>query len=275
MILKIRNPVSVAAIILVGLVAGRAEAAPQILGLVASNGMPTPLHCEDGLCTGFLASFCLQEARSAPENGADYRLAPGGGLTLVATMPDGRVVHLAATDRFRIRTHFRFTTVQIGLPEGRLDALGVRALHPKSLAIEVEPETTLLPIVAGDDPDPQSADEIDRASGVLRQLAAAIFDASGKMPDAVRLVSLLVNALPADDATGPVNLDRLLRRIVSNVDPNRLKVEAITDVEAIARSCQMSAAAPTSQALGDCLDFMQFNLLSTLNDHFWAAAGGS
>ena len=71
MILKIRNPISVAAIVLVGLLAGRAEAAPQILGLVASNGMPTPLHCQDGLCTGLLASFCLQEARSGPENGTD------------------------------------------------------------------------------------------------------------------------------------------------------------------------------------------------------------
>ena len=47
----------------------RAEAAPQILGLVASNGLPVPMRCEAGDCTALLASFCLQEARDAPEDG--------------------------------------------------------------------------------------------------------------------------------------------------------------------------------------------------------------
>ena len=35
------------------------QAAPQILGIVASNGLPTPLHCADGYCGAYLASFCL------------------------------------------------------------------------------------------------------------------------------------------------------------------------------------------------------------------------
>ena len=33
-----------------------AQAASQVLGLVASNGLPTPLQCEDGVCAGRVAS---------------------------------------------------------------------------------------------------------------------------------------------------------------------------------------------------------------------------
>jgi hypothetical protein len=68
---------------------GRAEAAPQILGLVASDGLPTPMRCRDGACTALLASFCLQQARDAPADGQDYMPGPAGGLTLIAARPDG------------------------------------------------------------------------------------------------------------------------------------------------------------------------------------------
>ena len=54
--LKIRHPSVFAAVALICFAAGRAEAAPQILGLVASNGMLTPLQCRDRLCVGYLAS---------------------------------------------------------------------------------------------------------------------------------------------------------------------------------------------------------------------------
>jgi hypothetical protein len=272
---KSHLPILAAALVLTALTAARVEAATQILGLVASNGLPTPLHCQNGYCTGFLASFCMQELRGGPDSGTDYRLAPSGGLTLIATMPDGRAKRLPANDLFRIQTRFRFSTVQISLPEGQLAILGVQALHAKSLAVEVEPRTTVLPVAVAGDPDPQSPEEIALASGTLRQLAAKTFDVPDRRPDAARLVSLLRNALPSDGATGPVALDVLFYQVVASIDPSRRNVEAIADVATFARSCQATAQAPTTQALGACLDFVQFNLVSSLNEHFWAAAGGS
>jgi hypothetical protein len=37
-----------------------AQAAPQILGVIASNGHATPLDCTAGDCTAQLSAFCLQ-----------------------------------------------------------------------------------------------------------------------------------------------------------------------------------------------------------------------
>ena len=83
-----------AAIAMLSLAASRAEAAPQILGLVASNGLPVPMRCEGGDCTALLASFCLQEARDAPEDGQAYLPGPRGGLSLIVTRASGQRLRL-------------------------------------------------------------------------------------------------------------------------------------------------------------------------------------
>src|SRR5215467_14724832 len=86
------------------LAGGASQAAPQILGIVASNGLPTPLSCAEGYCSAYLASFCLQEARYAPNSGSEYHLAPGGRLTLLARLADGRTLRLAGEEFLTIRT---------------------------------------------------------------------------------------------------------------------------------------------------------------------------
>ena len=46
-------------IVLSLVIGGRASAAPQILGLLATMA-PTPLTCDDGLCSAQFSAFCLQ-----------------------------------------------------------------------------------------------------------------------------------------------------------------------------------------------------------------------
>src|SRR6516164_7094170 len=106
------------------LAGGAAQAAPQILGIVASNGLPTPLHCAGGYCSAYLASFCLQEARYAPNSGSEYHLATGGRLTLVAKLADGRTLRLAGEDFRTPRTRSASTPLNFRLPQARLAALG-------------------------------------------------------------------------------------------------------------------------------------------------------
>src|SRR5690242_10447136 len=150
---------------------GAAQAAPQILGIVASNGLPTPLSCADGYCSAYLASFCLQEARYAPNSGSEYHLAPGGRLTLLARLADGRSLRLDGADLLTIRTRSGFTTLRVSLPQSRLVALGVT-----SAAVEVGPGTTVLPRSYAGDPQPQTGEEVAAATGTLRRLAARTFD---------------------------------------------------------------------------------------------------
>ena len=100
------------------------QAAPQILGIVASNGLPTPLHCADGYCSAYLASFCLQEGRYAPNKGSEYRLVPGGRLTIIASLGDGRSLRLPAEDLLTIRTRSGFTSLWLSLPEATAEGPG-------------------------------------------------------------------------------------------------------------------------------------------------------
>jgi hypothetical protein len=273
--LKFTKPLFIAAATSIGLTFGHAEAAPQILGLVASNGILTPLQCQDGLCTGYLASFCLQEARDAPASGQEYRLAPVGGLTLVATRLDGRRLRIPAADLVTIRLRSGFSSVRISLSQIKLDGLGARTIEHDSLAVDVEPRTTILPVVAADDPDPQSPEEIAQATGPLRILAAKTFDGPGEIADAVRLVGFLINTLPPEEAPEAIPLDRLFRQAMARIVSVRFDPEGLADAEHIATSCQSLIYPPTSFALGACLESEQNSLLATLNEQFWAAVGGS
>ena len=270
-----RRRTVIAAVAMLGLLFGQAQAAPQILGLVASNGVSTPLHCRDRACTGYLASFCLQEARDAPAIGQEYTVAPGGSLTLIAASADGRRLRLPVDDLLTIYLRSGFTSVRIGFPAARLDGLGAGRLTDASLAVEVGPGTTILPVQAADDPDPQSPEEIAQATGPLRHLAAETFDGSSELTDAARLIGLLVNRLPTGNAPGPVDLDRLFQQALASIGPGHLDGAGVAAAGRIARSCRLLVNPPTSFSLGACLDNEQNTLLATLNAQFWTAAGGS
>ena len=119
--------------------AGPAMAAPQILGLVATND-PVPMQCEDGACTALLSAFCLQEKRLPPDFETLYRPAAAGSVTLVATMADGSVQRLDASGLVSFHSRYGFTAVRADLVPGRLGAMA-----PVSLALEIAPRTTMLP----------------------------------------------------------------------------------------------------------------------------------
>jgi hypothetical protein len=89
------------------------------------------------------------------------------------------------------------------------------------------------------------------------------------------LVGLLTNALPPEDAPGPVALDRLFRRVVASVGSKRLDPDGVSEAERIAKSCQLLIYPPTNFGLRACLEQAQVGLLADLNNQFWAAAGGS
>ena len=264
----LRLSMQLPALALMALLATRAEAATQILGLVASNGIPTPLHCEDGACQGFFDTFCLQQERPSPTLDSKYQLAPGCGLTVIARRADGSVMRLSGEGVVTIRVHTGFTSVTISLPEARLRALGA-----VSSAIEVAPLTSILPVPSADDPDPQNPEDIARAIGPMRRLAAEIFERSGEDPDAARLIGLLINALPPEGAPQPVALDDLFRQVVATVSPGRVGAEGFAAAERIARACE--SFPPNSAALGFCLEIQQRGLLGTLNEQLWDTAGGS
>jgi hypothetical protein len=243
------------------------------LGLVASNGLPTPLRCQDGSCTGSLASFCLQEARNAPVTGSDYRLAAGTRLTLLAATADGRKLSLPAGGLLGVHSRLGFTTVKVSLPEAKLRALGLDPARLVSLAIEVGPGATLLPVTAADDPNPQAPEEVAHARGPLRQLAARTFDRPSAATDALRLIGLVVDQLPAE-GQAPVALDAVWHQVASAA-AGRASAAGFAAAGAIVTACRRTTMTADSFVLGVCLDMHRADLLATLNRRFWNEAGGS
>ena len=251
---------------------GSALAASQVLGLVASNGLPTPLHCQDGTCSGHFSAFCLQEQRPAPSANSEYLMAPGSGLTLIAQFADGRSQRLPAGDLLTIRTRIGFTSVRISLPEERLRALGAQ-----SVAVEVAPMTSILPRAVAGDPDPLTSEEIALAIGPMRRAAQAEFEQPGEASDAARLSSLVVNLLPDDEPQTAADRDALWNRAIAvakGLDRD-LSAAGIEDAHRIYANCELSIASLTSFNLHSCLEIHHADLMAETNRAFWEATGGS
>jgi len=252
--------------------AAPAHAASQVLGLVASNGLPTPLHCQDGTCSGHVSAFCLQEQRPAPSADSEYLLAPGSRLTLIAQLADGRKVRLPADDLVTIRTRIGFTSVRISLPEER-----VKALAAVSVAIDVAPMASILPRAVADDPNPLTEQEIALATGPMRKAAQSRFEAPGEASDAARLSSFLVNLLPDDEPQTTEGRDAVWNEAVAlaELSDRDLSATGIADAHRIYSNCELSIASLSSFNLRSCLEIHHADLMAETNRAFWESTGGS
>jgi hypothetical protein len=246
------------------------QAASQILGLVASNGLPTPLQCQDGSCSGHFSSFCLQEARPAPSANSEYALAPGGSLTLIATMADGRQTRLPGNGLLSLRTMIGFTSIRISLPEAKLKALGA-----VSVAVEVAPLTSAMPVTVASDVSPQTGEEIALATGAMRHLAQAAFEDRNGTADAARLSSLVINALPADEPQTAQGREAVWTRLLAGSGAQSLSPDGIAEARGMYSACEISVASKSSYSLKGCMELRHADLMAVTNRNFWDRSGGS
>jgi len=247
-----------------------AQAASQVLGLVASNGLPTPLQCEDGVCAGHFSSFCLQQGRPAPSANSEYSLAPGGSLTLILTQADGRQTRLPGNEFLSLRSLIGFTSVRVSLPEAKLKAMGAVAA-----AVEVAPMTSIIPAAVAGDPDPQSAEEIAYATGTMRHLAEGTFEKRGAAADAARLSSLLINVLPSDEPQTQQGRDAVWTALLAAPAAQALSPGGIAQAHGIYHACEISVASKSSFSLKACLEMRHADLMAVTNRDFWDRTGGS
>lgn len=248
-----------------------AAASPQALGIVASNGRPTPFVCDaGGECRARFSAFCLQQAREAPPQGTPYRLAEGGSVTLVVTRSGGRTERLPATPFVRFESEFGFTSVEAVLPPAVR-----KTIDAETIALEVGPAATLLPIEAANDPDPQSAEEIALATGPMRAAATRFFDAPGPAADAARLTTLAINALPPVHEEKTAALDELWAETVATGRASGLGPEGVAAAEAIWQSCQLGLASQMRLSMRECLELRHTELMTRTNRQFWDETGGS
>lgn len=237
-----------------------AAAAPQILGLVATDE-PIPLQCSDGECSAVLSAFCLQEQRLPPDLDTAYAPAPGTAVTLIVSMRDGTSQRLDAAAVARFETRRGFTAMRVGVPRTALpeDAVAV--------AVEVASRAAALPVAIAGDPDPLGADEIALATGPWRIAAETVFESDSDAARTARLTTRLVNALPARGGIAADAREAVWQRV------------AATDAPALARhgfeACGRTVDQSRGYALRQCLAERHRQLQIDNTHAYWNTLAGS
>jgi len=260
---------ALSAIAVVAIPASGAFAASQVLGLVASNGAPTPLTCVDSQCSAQFSTFCLQQNRPAPSRGDDYTVAAGGSLTLVARNAAGQTLRLPAIEALKIHSLIGFTSVEISLPKAKLAELGAT-----EVAVEVGPAVSLVPVATADDPNPQTEDEISLATGPMRLAATPMFESPGTASDAARITTVLINALPASGSESADARNGLWIAMLDNPALAGATASGRDTAEQMYEACKISVESHSAYSMRNCLELRHADLLAETNHKFWKDSVG-
>jgi hypothetical protein len=242
-----------------------AQAAPQILGVVASHG-PIPLNCSDDGCRADLSTFCLQQSRGNPVRGQAYVPAEGADIVLRGIDGLGRNVLLTATPYVEFATDRGFTAIEVTLPPEKLTDLGLF-----EIAVDIGAGVSLVPVAAANDRDLQTADEIALATGAFREKGAELFDRIGETGDAIRLANQMINALPAHARSLGESDSHVLEAALATGTGQASTVEGIGLARLIYANCQKKVdLSHHFKNMRSCLESAHDQLVANMNADLWA-----
>ncbi len=263
--LATRTAVAVAALI-AALSATQAVAAPQALGVVATDEA-LPMQCVDGECTTILSAFCLQKDRKPPAHGTAYLPVDNDALTVVVRSRAGETIRLPSEGLVRFATYRGYNAIKASLDETRL-----AALDPVAVSVEVGPRATMTAVPRADDTDPMSEEEVALITGPLRAAGEAIFERAGEKPDAARLIGAAVNIVSADDdtvaAAGPETWRKVAARGAGLSDAGVVKARSLF------QGCRRQVAHSTGFTMRTCLEMRHRWLMRDINTTYWKAVEG-
>lgn len=245
-----------------------AEAAPQVLALLATDGATT-LKCEDGRCAAEFSAYCLQRERPNPDDGIAYQAADDGAMTLIVTAADGTRRQIPAADYVSIITQRSYTAVRVSVPEGLL-----QEWNATRVALVVGQRVSLIPLPTAGDPEPQTEADIALAVGPQRAVGARLVDRSSAASDAVRLTNVLINALPERGRVAPGRRGNLWAEVIEPRAGGHSR-ESIEYAGRIYDGCQRKVEHGLVFSLRRCLEAGHDALMIGLNVRYWNAGPGS
>ena len=195
---------------LLGLIATTTQAAPQILGVIASV-TPIPLVCRGKSCSAELTTFCLQEWSSTSKLGTFYEPTGGDGLTLIGHRTDGVDVALES-DATTFESLGGFASIYVELSRQVLEERGLT-----SASVIVGSLVSFLPVPIPNDPDPQTELDIKIATGPLRQVAVDILHEGDERTAAAGMINCVIALLPDTEEEALATSDGGWRKLASNI----------------------------------------------------------
>lgn len=258
--------VLLAALFAIGLPAGHAMAAPQILGLVATADTPTELKCVDGTCSAEFSAICLQQGREAPKNGTPYEAVDNSALAVIVTGQDGNTRRVPATGLV-INSARSYAAVTIRIPES-----AVRVLGGTRIALSVGQGAALTPVPIAGDPAPQTQKEITAAIETFRSVGQATLADGTPLAQSYRGMMAMINALPRGGASlSEMHESKLARQTLRGV---RMSSDARAFTEERLEFCEnLTSGAWYSGGLRPCLQQQHDAFITNKNHDYWKAVG--
>ena len=244
--------------------AAPAEAAPQALGVMSSNG-PVPLACSGGECRAQVTAFCLQESRPVPPEGTLYQPVGTPPMRLMLTRADGTTLRLEGAEHVRLSSSRGFTAVSFAIPESLLASHGA-----VTAAIVIGRDMTVAPVPVAGDPQPQSEEELALAAGPMRRFATDRLE-QGAPAEAARLTQWLINALPAQDQETADIRDGLWDAAIGS--PAGLDPKGTAMARRSYDGCQAALDAGYMRNMRHCLELQHGEMMIERTHAFWREAG--
>jgi len=237
-------------------------AAPQILGVVASNQL-IPMNCSDGTCVAELTTICLQRNRDDPESGTVYEFDRTGSATLVVTAANGIVRKVPAGDHIRITSRRLYTAAQVTLTKDALQKLGgVKA------ALFIDKAVSLVPVAVAGDPDPISAQERQYVTESMRTVADRWVGSHQDKAVAAVIVNRLINRTPRQGRMDKQARLSIWDRTLTKGDDGFSKAGREKASEML-DACQFRVKVGRYFSLRSCLEVKNDSLISDINTRYW------
>jgi hypothetical protein len=237
--------------------------APQALALVSTD-RPVAVACDRGGCRVQLSSFCLERDRDAPETGQAYGLAAGSLMLVAQDRTGSRRVPLPAGAVFTADRGQRSVTLRLP-PDSAARRPGA------TLALEVGPMTTLLPVPDGSWSDRHDAAQVAAVTGPLRAVGQRIVEGAGAKVAAARLLNRAVNRLPVVASRHRDEGEAAWRRVLAEAPDGAGRHLAAASFEA----CHRSTRQGLFYNVRNCFILRHDRLMEGLNEAYWDAVAGS
>ncbi len=249
-----------------GIAATPADAAPQVLALVADS-QPVALNCDGPDCQAEFSVYCLQPDRRSPVHGTRYLTTADADLRATGTTHDGRTVVLDPAGDLTITALRTHVAVRITVAADRVRELGLAGV-----SVSVGQNVALIPAPVPGDDNPQDELELALATGPLRALGDTLVDSEGDRIVAARLASQMINALPPRGRVDAAARQSLWR--MTTADPRYATLTPNT-VEALRFAwfhCDHGASYGLARSMRTCLEGQHDSMIGYLNNQYWDAA---
>lgn len=240
-------------------------AAPQALA-VAKTSSPIEFVCEKGNCEVELTSMCLQYDRRFPGPRTAYHPTDAEAIVLVLKNQSGQVEQVPAMEQAKIYSSRSYTSVVVRLPEKWLLDNNIQ-----QASLSVVNKMTLIPNPKKHEYRPQTAADVEKASGPLRKLVDGWLSEENPNFHRVEMLNRLLNRTPRTNDISPSSKQHIWDAAVKEFPATKDKsaTQKMFDLFSDCYSASASAGAPP---LRRCLEMKHDTDIIKMNIDFWNAS---